>query len=110
MSWQAIYYKALQRRFYFGLGLKCGVVGALLLLGLCAAFARPAHLAVAAALPYAQESLVTQEIHYHLPEAAEVFFVWGVDGWAVAPEQLWPPRTEVRQKVLYTPMTLSDDG
>jgi len=110
MRSQSFYCEALQQRLYWSVSVYRAALALLLLIALCYGFIRPAQLFAANAQPHAQESLVTQEIYYRLPEAAQVFFVWGVDGWAVAPEQFWPNGTEVRQKVLYTPMTLSDHG
>ncbi len=48
--------------------------------------------------------VATQEIHYHDPEASEVFLVWGINGWRLAPEPMRPPGTIEKQKVLHTPM------
>ncbi len=57
----------------------------------------------------AQHQLIFQEIRYHLDEAGEVFLIWGIDGWKVAPEELRPSRTEQRGAVLYTPMARQGD-
>jgi len=110
MSSQTLYCKALQQRLYWSVGLNRGVRVLVLLIALWYGFVRPTPLFASGALPFYQEELISQEIHYRLPEAAEVYFVWGVNGWAIAPEQFWPSGTEVRQKILYTPMMLSDDG
>jgi hypothetical protein len=54
-----------------------------------------------AALP----SLVTQEMRYQMPEAGEVFLVWGINGWQMVPEQIRPAETTVKGKLMRTPMT-----
>jgi len=48
--------------------------------------------------------LVTEEIQYYMPEAGKVDMVWGLNGWHVVPEELRPPGTEVKNKVMHTPM------
>jgi hypothetical protein len=53
--------------------------------------------------------LVTQEIRYYMPEAGEVYLVWGVNGWQVTPEELRPAGTEVKDNVMQTPMLLDSD-
>jgi lipopolysaccharide transport system permease protein len=57
----------------------------------------------------ADNSLVTQEIRYHMPEAGEVFLVWGINGWAIAPEENRPPGTVVKDGVMHTPMAREGD-
>jgi hypothetical protein len=52
-----------------------------------------------------KELLGTQEIRYLMPEAGEVFLVWGVDGWAVIPEGDRPAGTVVKDGVMHTPMS-----
>ena len=47
---------------------------------------------------------VTQEIRYHMPEAAEVLLRWGVMGWRPLPDELRPPGTMLRDGMMYTPM------
>jgi hypothetical protein len=54
--------------------------------------------------------LVTQEIRYYMPEAGEVYLVWGLNGWHVAPEELRPAGTEVKDNVMHTPMIQKDDA
>lgn len=51
---------------------------------------------------------VTQEIRYHALEAKEVHLVWGLKGWNVAPDSLWPAGTTIIDKVMHTPMVLRD--
>jgi mannosyltransferase len=53
--------------------------------------------------------LVTQEIRYHMPEAGEVFLVWGINEWNVVPEENRPAGTEIKDKVMHTPMVQEGD-
>ncbi|MCI0564783.1 MAG: hypothetical protein MN733_40470, partial [Nitrososphaera sp.] len=53
--------------------------------------------------------MVTQEIRYRMPEAEEVFFVWGLNEWHVAPVKLWPAGTVLQYRVLRTPMIRKND-
>jgi len=76
-------------------------------LGLIAGLLSP--LMISPPLLFAQSSSftaprVTQEIRYHMPEAAEVFLRWGVMGWRPLPEELRPSGTLLRDGVMYTPM------
>ncbi|MCL4402905.1 MAG: hypothetical protein M1436_09625 [Acidobacteria bacterium] len=48
--------------------------------------------------------LVSRQFRYHLPEAAEVFLAWGLQGWNLAPQELRPAGTVIRNKVMLTPM------
>ncbi|MCB0190913.1 MAG: sulfatase [Anaerolineae bacterium] len=57
----------------------------------------------------AESSLVTQEFRYHMPEAGEVYFVWGIDGWQNVPEEIRPPKTTV-DGVMFTPMEVVGDA
>jgi hypothetical protein len=52
---------------------------------------------------FADSPLITLEIHYDMPEAGEVYFVWGLNGWQVVPEELWPVGTEVKNNIMHTP-------
>jgi hypothetical protein len=54
-------------------------------------------------------TLVSQEIRYDIPEAKDVDLVWGLNGWHVAPEELRPVGTEIKSKVMHTPMTQEGD-
>ncbi len=47
-------------------------------------------------LLFADDPLITQEIRYHTTETSEVFLVWGIDGWNVAPEEMRPTGTIVK--------------
>ena len=48
--------------------------------------------------------LVTQEIRYHAPRAAEVWLVWGLDGWQIIPDATRPQGTVLKSGKMYTPM------
>jgi hypothetical protein len=52
---------------------------------------------------------VVQEIRYTLPEEAQVYLVWGINGWRLAPEELFPAGTTVRDNVMHTPMVRTGD-
>jgi len=53
--------------------------------------------------------LVPQESRYHMPDASEVFFVWGINGWNVLPEEMFSAETFVQNKVMHTPMQPEGD-
>ncbi|MCL5745489.1 MAG: hypothetical protein M1541_16455 [Acidobacteria bacterium] len=53
---------------------------------------------------YLKGPLVSRQFRYHLPDAAEVFLAWGLNGWNVAPAQLRPAGTVIRNKVMLSPM------
>ena len=54
--------------------------------------------------------LVTQEIRYRAPGAAEVWLVWGLDGWQVIPDAARPPETVLKdKKVMHSPMVRMGD-
>jgi hypothetical protein len=57
---------------------------------------------------YPQNPIVEVEIQYYAPDAGEVFLVWGVDGWLVPSELTLPEGTEIKNKVLFTPMEKND--
>jgi hypothetical protein len=52
---------------------------------------------------------VMQKLRYFLPQAGEVFLVWGIDGWSVLPEAMRPVGTVVYDGRMYTPMSGEDD-
>jgi hypothetical protein len=52
---------------------------------------------------------VTQEYNYFMPEAGEVYFVWGINGWKVAHTKFRPKDTEIKNMVMHTPMAQIDD-
>jgi hypothetical protein len=54
--------------------------------------------------------LITQEIRYHMPEAGEVFFVWGVNDWIVLPIEIQSLETVVNNGVMHTLMVQEGDS
>ena len=46
--------------------------------------------------------LVTQEVHYHLEGAGEVWLVWGANGWHNVPEAFRPSETTVKDQLMHT--------
>ena len=56
-----------------------------------------------------EQSLVNQEIRYHMPTAGEVFLLWGINGWAIVPEASRPAGTVVQDGVMHTPMDHAGD-
>ena len=44
------------------------------------------------------------QIRYHLPEAGEVFLLWGINGWGMVPETTRPAGTQVKYGMMYTSM------
>lgn len=79
-----------------------------LLLGLLAGLVCPGS-ALAHGARLSQDQLLTQEIRYHLPEAGEVFLVWGINGWTLVPEETRPAGTVVKNAVMHTPMIHQGD-
>jgi hypothetical protein len=59
---------------------------------------------------FADGPLITQEIHYRMPEASEVFLVWGIDGWQPVSKELRPAGTTILNSVLQTPMVRQNDA
>jgi len=55
------------------------------------------------------QPLVTQQIRYHIPQAGEVFLLWGVNGWQTVPEAARPSGTEIKDKLMRTPMNHVND-
>ncbi len=53
--------------------------------------------------------LVTQEIRYHMPEAGEVYLLWGINGWAVVSQEIHPAGTVVKDLIMHTPMVPKGD-
>jgi lipoteichoic acid synthase len=51
---------------------------------------------------------VTQIILYSCENASEVSIVWGINGWKMQAQSLWPEGTYRKGNLLYTPMTLKD--
>jgi hypothetical protein len=48
--------------------------------------------------------LVTQEIRYRAPGAAEVWLGWGLEGWQAIPEAARPPGTVLKNGMMHTHM------
>ncbi len=86
-----------------------GLVHLLLRFGCWYSLLQPAFLLAYSETPVAPQSLITQEIRYHMAEAGEVFLVWGINGWTVLPKELQPPDTVVKQGVMYTLMQRTPD-
>jgi arylsulfatase A-like enzyme len=55
-------------------------------------------------LTFATAPLATQVFFYQMPEAGQVFLVWGVEGWQTVPRESRPPGTVVEFKMMCTPM------
>lgn len=56
-------------------------------------------------------SLMVQEIRYRIPEAGEVYFVWGINGWKPVPDKTRPPGTTLtKDKVMATQMAREGDA
>jgi len=53
--------------------------------------------------------LSNQEIRYRAPEAREVFLIWGIDGWTLAPQEARPAGTRLKNGVMHTPMAPDGD-
>lgn len=58
---------------------------------------------------FADSPLVTLEINYHMPEAGEVFLVWGIDGWQPLPDNQLPQGTILENGVMHTLMTRTSE-
>ena len=56
------------------------------------------------------DSLPTVELHYEVPAAGEVEFVWGINGWQPITEGLRPQNTKLRNAVMSTRMTRTDNA
>jgi hypothetical protein len=54
-------------------------------------------------------SFVAREVRYIMPDAGQVTFVWGVDGWKLLPAEMRPPNTEVVDGLMQTGMTQYGD-
>ena len=50
------------------------------------------------------------DIQYASPTSGEVFLVWGVNGWMLAPEEQRPPGTMVKENSMHTPMLKDGDN
>ena len=77
---------------------------------------RPAAILATVNLEKAQEyarlphsPLIMQEIDYQIPEAGEVFLIWGINGWQILPEATRPKGTIIKNAVMQTPMDQQGD-
>lgn len=86
-----------------------GLVHLLLKLGCWYSLLHPAFLLAYSEPLVPPQSLITQEIRYHMAEAGEVFLVWGINGWTVLPKELQPPGTVVKKGVMHTLMDRTKD-
>ena len=57
-----------------------------------------------------EQPFVTVEIRYHMPDAGDVFLVWGINGWKLVSLETRPPGTEVKDRIMYTPMIRGGDN
>jgi hypothetical protein len=55
------------------------------------------------------ELLANLNVRYTSPTSGEVFLVWGMNGWSLAPEEDRPPGTVIEGSVMHTPM-LEEEG
>jgi hypothetical protein len=54
--------------------------------------------------------LVTQELRYHAPRAAEVWLLWGINGWQPVPDAVRPPGTILfPDRIMHTPLVRKGD-
>lgn len=60
-------------------------------------------------LPPEEEFYVQQEVVYHRAAAGAVVLIWGIDGWNMVPARLRPEGTEIKNNVMYTPLTKQND-
>jgi len=93
------------------MGVCCSLLVGCWLGGSLSAVAGEAPRAPAPATNQTQETAwVSQEIRYRLPESAEVFVVWGINGWQNVPESLRPPGTFVTNRLMHSPMARRSDS
>jgi hypothetical protein len=92
-----------------GCGRSC-LVGSAVVIGLVTGSLLTAHHALACPAALAQgQHWVTHEIYYLMPDAAEVVFVWGLNGWQALPEIEFPPGTVLENSIMHTPMARDGD-
>lgn len=53
--------------------------------------------------------VVTLAFRYRMPEAGEVFLVWGVDDWGTVAEAIRPAGTILKDGVMHTPLARQDE-
>jgi hypothetical protein len=63
-----------------------------------------------AASPIDSLGAAIQEIRYRESGASQVYLVWGIDGWQLAPQELFPPGTVVKGNLMHTPMVRVGDA
>jgi phosphoglycerol transferase MdoB-like AlkP superfamily enzyme len=51
------------------------------------------------------DHLCKAEIRYENSSASEVYMVWGINSWQIPPQDIMPPGSFVRDKLVYTPMS-----
>ena len=56
-----------------------------------------------------KSSITVTKVRYKMPEAGEVWLVWGVGGWRPVDAALRPSGTQVRKGVMHTPMNRTGD-
>jgi hypothetical protein len=56
-----------------------------------------------------EDESISHEFRYRMPEAGEVYLIWGVDGWGILPESVRPNGTEVVDNLMRTPMVKEGD-
>ena len=79
------------------------------LIFLCVLFPHPP-LLIADTIPHKQDPpLVVMNARYHMPEAGEVIFVWGINGWRPIDKEMRPPGTTVDRRLMYSPMVHVDN-
>lgn len=71
---------------------------------------QPLPLRARAAGPVQELPLVMVEIRYSIPEADEVFLVWGMNGWQQVPPEAQPVGTVIKDSLSYTPMERMDSA
>ncbi len=56
-------------------------------------------------IPASTNDLIDREIRYYLPDAGEVWILWGADGWQALPKEMWPTGTVTQEDgMMLTPM------
>lgn len=52
----------------------------------------------------ATEKIINIEVRYFAPEAGIVYFVWGIDGWQIVPQELLTEGSSIQNDLVLTPM------
>jgi len=50
------------------------------------------------------EKIINIEVRYFAPEAGIVYFVWGIDGWQIVPQELLTEGSSIQNDLVLTPM------